>query len=76
MYQNLFAEDLPVRLSAAVALSNFLKNPVAEKFLKPALKNILEAYLKIIAEIDSEQLVSALEEIMTVYRDDMGPFAV
>ena len=76
MYNNLFAEDLPVRLSAAVALSNFLKNPVAESFLKPALKNILEVYLKIIAEIDSEKLVASLEEIMTIYRDDIGPFAV
>ena len=44
--------------------------------MKPALRSILEVYLKIISEIDSEKLVSALEEIMLVYKDDMGPFAL
>ena len=29
IYHNLFAEDLPVRLAAAVALSTFLKKPTA-----------------------------------------------
>lgn len=76
IYHNLFAEDLPVRLQAAVALATFLKNPTAESFLKPALKSILEVYLKIISEVDSEKLVSALEEIMKVFKDDMGPFAL
>jgi len=44
-------------MSAAVALSQILKNMVAREFLKVALKNILEVFLKIIAEIDSEKLV-------------------
>ena len=26
-------------------------------------------------DIDSEELVSALETIMTIFRDDIGPFA-
>jgi uncharacterized protein YjgD (DUF1641 family) len=76
MYKNLVHDDLPVRLSAAVALSQLLKNTTAQEFLKPALKNILELFLKIIAEIDSEKLVSALEDIMTIYRDHIGPYAV
>lgn len=65
-----------MRLSAAVALSRFLRNKVAEEFLKPALKNILEVYLKIMNDIDSEELVSALEEIMAVFKEDIGPYAV
>jgi hypothetical protein len=44
--------------------------------LKLALKSILEVYLKIISEVHSEKLVSALEEIMKVFKDDMGPFAL
>jgi hypothetical protein len=67
---------LPVRLSAAVALATFLKNPTAESLLKLALKSILEVYLKIISEVHSEKLVSALEEFMKVFKDDMGPFAL
>ena len=45
----------------------FIKNETAESFLKPALGNILEVYLKIMNEIDSEELVGALEEIMSSY---------
>ena len=44
-----------------------LNNPTAIEFLKPALKNILEVYLKIMEEIDSEELISSLEVIMEKY---------
>ena len=44
--------------------------------MKPALKNILEVYLKIMEEIDSEELIAALEVIMEKYQEDIGPFAV
>ena len=76
VYKSLFAAELPVRLSAAVAMSKLIKNETAEEFLKPALSNILEVYLKIMNEIDSEELVGALEEIMTIYKDDMAPYAI
>ena len=76
IYKSLFAEELPVRLSAAIAMSKLVKNDTAEGFLKPALSNILEVYLKIMNEIDSEELVQSLEDIMTAYKDDIGPFAV
>ena len=53
-----------------------LNNETAVNFLKPALKNILEAYLKIMEEIDSEDLINSLEVIMDKYADDIGPYAV
>jgi hypothetical protein len=53
-----------------------LTNTTAKDFLKPALGNILEVYLKLISEIDSEKLVSSLETIMQKYSDDMGPYAL
>lgn len=76
VYKSLFVEELPTKLSAAVALSQMLTNKVVREFLKPALKNILEVYLKLISEIDSEKLVAALEAIMARYKDDMGPYAI
>ena len=36
---------------------------------------MLEVYLKVMDEIDSEELVSSLETIMTIFRDDIGPYA-
>lgn len=76
VYKSLFVEELPTKLSAAISLSQMLTNKVVREFLKPALKNILEVYLKLISEIDSERLVAALEAIMTRYKDDMGPYAL
>ena len=42
---------------------------MASEFLKPALKNILEVYLKILEDVDSEELLGALEQIMEKYQD-------
>jgi hypothetical protein len=53
-----------------------LYNDIAIEFLKPALKNILEIYLKIMQEIDSEELVSALEEIVKHFKEDIIPYAM
>jgi hypothetical protein len=44
--------------------------------LKPALKNILEVYLKLMSEIESEELVGALEEIVKHFGEDIGPYAI
>ena len=53
-----------------------MDNETAMEFLKPALKNILEVYLKIMEDIDSEELIGALEEIVERFSEDIGPFAV
>jgi len=44
--------------------------------LKPHLKEILEAYLKLMNEIDHEQLVYALKEIVSLYSEEIEPFAI
>jgi uncharacterized protein YjgD (DUF1641 family) len=69
-------QDLPVRLTAATSIHKLLYNDIAIEFLKPALKNILEIYLKIMQEIDSEELVSALEEIVKHFKEDIIPYAM
>jgi hypothetical protein len=76
VYKCLFDHDLPVRLTAATSIHKLLINDEASQFLKPALKNILEQYLKIMTEIDSEELVSALEEIVKHFKDDIAPYAI
>ena len=76
VYQACFADELPVRLSAALAMSKFVQNETAEGFLKPAIASILQVYLKIMNEIDSEALVEAFEKIVACYKDDMAPYAM
>ena len=53
-----------------------LHNKIAVEFLKPALSSILETYLKIMEEIDSDELIGALETIMEIFSEDIGPFAL
>ena len=72
----MFAAEMPVKLAAAISLGQILKNKTAVEFLKPALDSLLTVYLKMISEIDSEKLVFALETVMSVFKDDMGPHAV
>ena len=76
IYQSLFTDVLPIKFAAALALAKMLNNDTAIACLKPVLANILEVYLKIMNEIDSEELIGALEVIMEKYQEEIGPFAV
>lgn len=76
IYRNLNDAELPVRLQAALSIHKLLGNDETFNFLKPALKNILEQYLKLMTEIDSEDLVSALEEVVAHFKDDIAPYAL
>ena len=69
-------KDLPVRFYAATSINKFLNIKEAETLLKPHLKAVLESFLQLMNEIESEELVSALEEIVSMFRDDIDPFAI
>jgi len=76
-YQCLHADpELPVRLTAATSMKELLKIDSACELLKPHLAEILKAFLKLMSEIESEELVNALEEIVSLYSDDIAPFAI
>ena len=75
IYRNMQDQELPVRLQAATSIHKLLGSEETFNFLKPALKNILEQYLKLMSEIDSEELVGALEEIVGHFKDDIAPYA-
>ena len=65
-----------MRLNAATSLHKLLTKDEANDILKPVLGDLLKQYLKIMGEIDSEELVSALEEIVKHFKNDIGPFAL
>lgn len=66
---------MPVRYAAAVAISQLLRNKAIEPIMKPVLNQILEKFLQLTSEIDSEKLISSLEEIMTIYKEEIVPYA-
>ena len=65
-----------MRLTAATSIHKLLVNESILEFLKPALKDILETFLKLMGEIDSEDLVTALEEVVGHFKDDITPYAL
>jgi len=77
IFKCLYDKNLPVRFYAATTIYKLLRNnEFAQRFLKPALKDVLDIYLAMMADIESEELVTALERIVAFYKEDMEPFAL
>ena len=53
-----------------------LDHEEAANFVKPALGNILKIFLKIMDDIDFEDLVTSLKKIVDVFGNDIAPYAV
>ena len=57
-------ESLPVKLKAAITLSCLLEYKETIEMLQPELNRILEIYLKLMNEIECEEVFSSLEGIV------------
>lgn len=67
--------ELPIRYSACLALARFLSWEVSKDQLSSEIKNLLTIYLKLIDEINSEEVIESLESIISVFPNEMLPFA-
>jgi len=70
------SQPLPVKFQAACALEKILSNDTATEQVKPGLDTILKCYLSLMNEFDNEDLVSAFESVMTIFADDIKPYAI
>ena len=61
VYENLTHPDLPVRVEAALAMGKLLNHDAAVEFLRPGLEVLLKTYLKIMDDIDFDELVKSLQ---------------
>ena len=68
--------QLPVQYMACVNLNEFIDNEEVQQKLKPILPQILELILKIMDNIDSEEIVYSLESIIESFHDEITPFAL
>ncbi|EGR28805.1 hypothetical protein IMG5_168410 [Ichthyophthirius multifiliis] len=66
---------LIVKYKAALSLNNLLYQKNARELIKGHLKELLEIYLKLMEEIDSEDLVQALQGIVIHFQENIGPYA-
>jgi importin-7 len=76
LYQCLQSPDLPVRVNAAVSLIKLLDHPIAVEFVRPGLQQVIKIYLKLIDEIDYDELITSLKKIVDVFEEEIGPYAL
>lgn len=56
--------EIPVKFKAATALNCVLYQTEAHDMIKPNLQEMLQIYIKLMDQIDNEDLVSSLEAII------------
>jgi hypothetical protein len=65
-----------VRVNAAVALIKMLSHEAAINFVRPGLGDIIKIYLKLIDDIDYDELINSLRKIVEVFESEISPYAV
>ena len=76
LYQCLQANELAVRVNAAVSLIRLLDHPAAVEFIRPGLSQVIRIYLKLIDDIDYDELIESLKRIVEVFEEEIGPYAL
>lgn len=65
-----------VMIKASLALPTLVVQPEARGLLQPYVKQVLEAYLKLISSYDLEQIVYALQQFVEYFSSVIGQYAV
>jgi len=68
-------QPLPVKFYAACALELVLREDTGRSHIRSGLDQVLKTYLKLMNELDSEELVAAFENIMSIFANEIQPFA-
>lgn len=69
--------ELPVKVEAAIALQNMLKDQErVQKHLEPQIKQVTLELLNIIRETENDDLTSVLSKIVCKYKDQLCPIAI
>lgn len=76
LWQSLQDPELPVRVNAAVSLIKLLGHEIAQELIKPGLGQLIRHFLKLIDDIDYDELIESLKTIVEIYEAEIGPYAV
>lgn len=68
--------ELPVRVSAALAISPFLIHPMIHEAMKPHVQSIMQELLNLTNEIDMDTLTHVMEQLVSDFSEEITPFAV
>lgn len=68
--------ELPVKIEAAITLSKILGWSCARRIIEPEIKGMLEVYLEIMKQIDSEELMDSMETLVGFFSEAVVPYSV
>ncbi|CAE7142104.1 unnamed protein product, partial [Rhizoctonia solani] len=68
--------ELPVRLHAALALTELIQRPPVQQALKPMIGKIMQDLLKMADETDLDVLTAAMQTFVEQFSEDLVPIAV
>jgi hypothetical protein len=68
--------ELPVRIMAACALGQFVDSDVIHQHLAPLVGELLQAFLAMMDEVESDILIVALQNLVEHFQDEVSPHAV
>ncbi|KAI8325447.1 ARM repeat-containing protein [Martensiomyces pterosporus] len=68
--------ELPVRVHAALALQPMIENEDIRAALLNHLPQVMQVFLNLTNEIDSDTITHVIEEFVEIFADQMAPFAV
>jgi hypothetical protein len=75
LLQGLRDPAVPVQAAAACSLRLLIAAPGATDLLRPMLSNIISEYFRIMDEVESESVLSALQAIVEQFGHDIAPMA-
>ena len=76
VFKHLEDSEIVVKVSAASTLHRMIKKKQLKKEFESQLDVILHSYLTMMNEIESEDLVTALEEIVTIFKTSIEPYSI
>lgn len=68
--------ELPVSIESAIAFPKLLTWEVAKSMVLAELNNIFTTYIKLMDQIDNEDLVDALQSVIVMHKEHIPPHAV
>lgn len=76
LFNAMHEHHLPIKITSSQSLYRMLRNKDLKENFKSELSRILEAYLTLMDSVDNDDLISGLEEIVSIYDDCIEPFAI
>ncbi|KAG0229469.1 hypothetical protein BGW42_001559 [Actinomortierella wolfii] len=76
LMESLRDPELPVKVTAALALRPMIRHDAVREAMKPHLQFIMHELLAMTNQIDVDTLSEVMDEFVEVFADDLAPFAV